>query len=125
MSLDCHFVLVRVQSSHKDVCESLGSFDGQVSRLADDNPLLGFADSRLLLRWLGCSMSSHVVWLRHSQFWLFNFSDLFWNCVPDADGSGVKLEFATVFNRDLGIVKWCRLCDRVSRPRGVDFNHVI
>ena len=48
MSLDCHIVLVRVQSSHKDVCESLGSFDGQVSRLADDNPLLGFADSRLV-----------------------------------------------------------------------------
>ena len=23
-----------------------------------------------------------------------------------------------MFNRDLGIVKWCRLCDRVSRPVG-------
>ena len=22
-------------------------------------------------------------------FWLGNFSDLFWNCVPDADGSRV------------------------------------
>ena len=54
-----------------------------------------------------------------AQFWLFNFSDLFWNCVPDADGSGV-------FNRDLGIVKWWRLCDRVSRPAGgVDLNNVI
>ena len=44
-----------------------------------------------------------------------------------------------MFNRDLGIVKWgrlcdrvsivkwCRLCDRVSRPEGggVDFNNVI
>ena len=27
-------------------------------------------------------------------------------------------EYTTVFNRDLGIVKWCRLCDRVSRPVG-------
>ena len=23
-----------------------------------------------------------------------------------------------MFNRDIGIVKWCRLCDRVSRPVG-------
>ena len=34
--------------------------------------------------------------------------------------------YTTVFNRDLGIVKWCRLCDRVSRTVwGVDFNNVI
>ena len=36
--------------------------------------------------------------------------------------------YTTVFNRDLGIVKSCRLCDRVSRPvggGGVDFNNVI
>ena len=26
--------------------------------------------------------------------------------------------YTTVFNHDLGIVKWCRLCDRVSRPVG-------
>ena len=37
--------------------------------------------------------------------------------VPDADGSGEN-EYTTVFNRDLGIVKWCRLCDRVSRSVG-------
>ena len=31
-----------------------------------------------------------------------------------------------MFNRDLCIVKWCRLCDRVSRPLGgIDFNNVI
>ena len=30
-----------------------------------------------------------------------------------------------MFNRDLGIVKLCRLCDPVSRPVGVDFNNVI
>ena len=34
-----------------------------------------------------------------------------------------------MFNRDLGILKWCRLCDRVSRPvgggGGVDLNNVI
>ena len=32
-----------------------------------------------------------------------------------------------MFNCDLGIVKWCRLCDRLSRPvgGGVDFNNVI
>ena len=23
-----------------------------------------------------------------------------------------------VFNRDLGTMQWCRLCDRVSRPEG-------
>ena len=34
-----------------------------------------------------------------------------------------------MFNRYLGIVKWCRLCDHVSRSvgggGGVDFNNVI
>ena len=39
-------------------------------------------------------------------FWLFNFSDLFWNCVPDADGYGIKISKSiTVFNRDLCTVK--------------------
>ena len=26
--------------------------------------------------------------------------------------------YTTVFNRNLGTVSWCRLCDRVSRPVG-------
>ena len=33
----------------------------------------------------------------------------------------------SILRCSLGIVKWCRLCDRVSRPvgGGVDFNNVI
>ena len=36
------------------------------------------------------------VYGRLECFWLFNFSDLFWNCVPDAGGSKVKLVYYSV-----------------------------